>query len=239
MKRLAALSFGLAAASGCTSPEEPDEAFITAKWSVIHLETNSEVLCPIGYDTAALYSQPTDAAGNPTGAVVIDQFDCAARTGTSAPLVPGVYSSWIEITNHDMTDVFAKSLSAVVDVTTDDRNITKQILDDGGYFSLSWKLVGARTGDDLSCEDAAATSGIEAIATDVSTPSNSASDLFDCAEVRGVTSGYLAARYTVSVKALGENEDPVGSAPLLNNKEILERNEVTDLGMLTIAITGM
>ena len=54
-----------------------------------------------------------------------------------------------------------------------------------------------------------------------------------------MTSGYLAARYTVSVKALGENEDPVGSAPLLNNKEILERNEVTDLGMLTIAITGM
>jgi cysteine-rich repeat protein len=224
--------------SACLNEVPPSGGYITANWQLKSIATSTVVTCPTGYDTAALYSQPVDAAGNNTGSVVVDLYDCVANTGTSSALAPGRYLSWIEIANHTNTSVYAKSLSAFIDITTSDKTFSVQILTDGGYFQLAWSLVGATTNNSLTCAQAGATGGVEAIGTDVSNSSNSASDQFTCEDFQGVTAGYVAATYTVSVSALNGSNQSIGTAPALTNKVIQPKNMVTNLGTVSIPITG-
>lgn len=241
MNRITAgLVLALAAApsaGGCTSEGTEEGALITADWTVVRLETNTEIPCPVGFETAALHNVLVNGSGSVLGPDLVDLFDCASGRGTSAALSPGIYDSWIELTNGDGSDVFAKSLTKRVDVTTDDGSFTTQIIEDGGYFRLTWKLVGDSTGNDLTCDEAGVTNGIEVIAFETSTPTNSASDAFECAAGRGETEGYLSGSYTVSVAALGPDDNSIGSAPDLT-KAIEARNAVTDLGLVTISISG-
>lgn len=224
--------------AACLTEGAPVGGHITASWTIKNLATNTTAACPTGYDTAALYSQPVDAAGNNAGPVVIDLFDCVANSGTSAPLTPGMYLTWIEIANHTNTSVYAKSLSAFVDITSSDKTFSAQILTDGGYFQLAWSLVGATTNSSLTCAQAGATGGVDAVATDVSNSTNSASDQFNCEDFSGVTAGFVAATYTVSVSALNASNQSIGTAPALTNKVIQPKNMVTNLGTVSIPITG-
>ncbi|HSD89810.1 MAG TPA: hypothetical protein VLB44_19900 [Kofleriaceae bacterium] len=229
-------------AAGCIITSGDDggaNAYITANWQIKHQASNTVITCPPTFDTAALYNQPVDAAGNNVGAVVVDLFDCAASTGTSAPLVPGLYLSWIEIANHDNTQVYAKSLSANVDITVQDKSFSAQILDDGGYFQLAWTLKGESTNAPLSCAQAGAAGGVEAIGTDIANASNSASDQFDCEAHYGVTAGYVQGTYTVSVNALNAADVPISPSQNLTNKIIQPKNMVTNLGTIEIPITGL
>jgi hypothetical protein len=229
-------------AAGCiiTSGDDDGGEFglITANWKLRSEATNSDVTCPPGTTTAALYNQPVDAAGNNAGAVIIDLFNCSDFSGTSAPLPPTTYLSWVELANDNNTSVYAKSLSAYVDITTSDKTFSTQILVDGGYFQLAWNLQGATTNAALTCAQAAA-DGVEAIGTLVSNPNVSNSDIFPCEDKRGVTAGYTTGQYTVSVAALNTADQSIGTAPALTNKTIEAPNKVTDLGTVTIPITGL
>lgn len=222
----------------CTTEVPNNQAHIGATWQLRSEATMTATACPTGYDTAALYSQPVNASGQPAGSAIIDLFNCADNAGTSAALPPGMYQVWIEITDHNNTMVYAKSLSAIVDVTTVDKTFNAQILNDGGYFQLAWALRGANSNSALTCAQAAA-NGVEAIGTDVSNASNSNSDIFTCSDQVGITAGYLAATYTVAVHALNASDQVIGAAPDLVNKVINPRNQVTDLGTITIPITGL
>ncbi|HEX5061865.1 MAG TPA: DUF4215 domain-containing protein [Kofleriaceae bacterium] len=227
---------------GCSAAclyEPVADAFISATWQLRNIATNTVAPCPTGFDTAALYNQPIDTAGNPVGTVIIDLFDCSSGAGTSAPLPAGVYQSWVEIADHNNTTVYAKSLSAVVDVTFSDKTLNVQILSDGGYFQLAWVLRGATSNNTLTCAQAGAAGGLEAVGTDVSNASNSVSDIWNCADGFGITGGYEAATYTISVSALNGQDASIGTAPALTNKVINPRNQVTDLGTVTVPITGM
>jgi hypothetical protein len=230
-------------AAGCviTSGDDDggEDAFISATWKLRSEATNSDATCPPGFTTAALYNQPIDANGNNAGQVFIDLFNCEANAGTSAPLPPTTYLTWVEITNDNNTSVYAQSLSAVVDVTVSDKTFNTQILVDGGYFELAWDLRGAATNSTLSCAQAGAAGGVEAVGTQVSNPNNSNSDIFDCEDGRGVTAGYTTCQYTVSVAALNASEQSIGTAPELTNKTIEAPNKVTNLGTITIPIDGL
>jgi hypothetical protein len=230
-------------AAGCiisSGDDSGNDAFITANWSVKSLATGASSPCPADptYDTAALYSQEVDANGNNIGQPIIDLFDCAAGHGTSAPLAPSTYYSWIVIANHDNTDQFATSIEAPVDLTVADKSFTATLLEDGGYFQVAWNLTDAATGSPLLCSDIADIGGVEAISTDVSTPSNAASDIFPCEDHFGITGGFLAGTYTVHVDALNMANPPqsIGDAQDLLNKTIQPQNVVTDLGTVTIPI---
>jgi hypothetical protein len=224
--------------AGCiiTTGDDEEDGYITASWQIRNVGSNTNAPCPPGYDTAALYNQPVDSAGNNAGGVVIDLFDCDAGSGTSAPLIPGLYLSWIEIATTNNQDQFGKSLSAPVDITNEDKSFSAQILIDGGYFLMDWALVDAQTNAPLTCTQAGAVGGVEAIGTDVSNANNSASDIFDCDDHYGVTAGYRAATYTVAVAALNASEQAIGPSTTLTGKTIRPANEVTDLGVVTIAI---
>jgi hypothetical protein len=236
MKNLVLGSLIAIAASGCII-ESSDDAYITASWNIKHLNNNTVIPCPPGYTTAALYSQPTNSDGTLVGSPTIDLFDCGANIGTSGPLAPGLYLSWITIANDNNTSVYATSLSTPVDTTVSDQSVGLDIYDDGGYFKLQWNLIGASTNAALSCASAGAAGGVEVTAT-LSGSTAAASDQFDCENQYGVTDPYLAGTYTVSVAALNGSDQSIGTAPTIPTKTIGLANAVTDLGTINIPIDG-
>jgi hypothetical protein len=227
-----------AAATGCSSSS--GGATVGATWQIKSVVSNSEVGCPAGYDTAALYNQEVDSAGNPVGQPIIDLFDCAAGAGVSAPLPATTYETYIQITTHTNSgQPYATSVPAFLDVTDVDLTYNTDIYDDGGYFSFAWDLQGASSNAPLTCAQAGVTgssSGVELNAT-LSGSTAATNDQFNCEDGEGITAGIPAGTYTVSIDAF-TSAGAVGTAPTLTNKVINPQNEITELGTITIPITG-
>ncbi len=216
----------------------PDLATISARWSLRNMADGATTACPVGFDTAQLISQPVDATNLPVGDPVVDLFDCGAGTGRSAALAPDVYQVWIEIRDHSGANLYAQSLSQFVDVRAQDEAITTQILNDGGYFQLSWDLVGKATQQPLNCAQiAGGVDAVEAISTSVADAHRFYTDKFTCEDHSGVTSGLLQGTYTISIDASNAGKS-IGTAPTLASKVIHGQNQVTDLGHIVIPIDG-
>jgi hypothetical protein len=236
MKNLVLGSLIAIAASGCII-ESNDDTYITASWNIKQYSNNTLLTCPPGFTTAALYSQPANSDGTLVGSPTIDLFDCAANIGTSGPLAPGLYLSWIEIANDNNTSVYAKSLSTPIDTSPGDQAVGFDIFADAGYFQLQWNLIGASSNAPLSCAGAGAGGGVELTAT-LSGSSAAASDQFDCENQYGVTDPYLSGTYTVSVAALDATDRSIGTAPTIPSAVIGNANAVTNLGTINIPIDG-
>jgi hypothetical protein len=210
---------------------------MTANWSIKSAATNTTEACPAGYPTAALYSQRINPDGSLVGQPIIDLFDCDCGTGTTQ-LDPGIYLAWIEIANDNNTAQFAKSASARVDLTNGGpASFNAQILEDGGYFMLTWGLTAKSNGAPLTCSQAGA-DGVSLIGTDVSNSSNSNEDVFTCDDHQGITAGYVQGTYTVSATALNAADQNIGETQTKTNAVIGDRNAFTDLGNVTIPIVG-
>ncbi len=236
MKKLVLFSLIVAAASqtvACTSSSGGSSGYITASWNLTNI-ANQSLGCPAGFNTAALYSQEIDGAFNDVGSPTIDLFNCTAFTGVSAPLAPTTYYSWITIATDNNSSQYASSTAAYVDLTNSDKSYTADILEDGGYFQLQWQLTA--NGAPTSCAARSDVSGIETVSTSVSNANNFASDIFPCADHLGITSGFSAGTYTVSVDALNANNQAIGTATNLTNKTIQAPNKVTDLGTVTVQL---
>jgi hypothetical protein len=228
-------------AAGCiisSSDDTSSDAFITASWHLKNVD-NTVTPCPSGFDTAALYSQEVDSTGHNVGQPIIDLFDCSAGTGRSSGLPPSTYYSYVAITDHTNANQYAQSVEALVDVTNSDKTIDATILNDGGYFQLAWGLTKHSNGAPITCADVAGISGVDALSTDVSDSSNSASDTFNCEDMTGITSPFLAATYTISVSALDASMAQISDSLVLTNKVIQPQNQVTNLGTVNIAITDL
>lgn len=224
------------AGDGCTacSIDGSADALLTANWTLTNIADGTATTCPPTFDTAAVYSQPVDANNAPVGQPIIDLFDCDDNTGVTAPLDPGVYQVWVEITSAGGSSVYAKSISAIVDLTTQDQTFSASILNDGGYFALSWHLTGG--GADVTCAQATEVAGVGVIATEVANQNNFTDDQFDCDAYYGITGGLLAGTYTVSVSAFDSGNAAVGTAPALTNEVIGAQNQLTDLGDIEIPL---
>jgi len=224
----------LSQAAACVVVDESYEApaAISSRWSFLDLATQTPTSCPEGFDTVAVNHQAIDEFG-PYGPVFIDLYDCTAERGTSL-LDPAVYETWIEVTNHDRTRLYASSLSSVLDVVERDATFEAEILNDGGYFFLSWDLVGDDSNRTLACSDARVTT----IVASSSSATSMETDEFPCRDEFGVTGAFLAGDYTVSLSATN-GERPVTSEPLqLDSRAIRDRNRVTDLGHVSLPIPG-
>lgn len=210
-------------------------AQLTANWT-IETVSGTTLSCPPTNDTAAVYSQEVDAAGNNVGSPIIDLFNCSDFTG-DVLLDPGTYRVWIAITTDTNSQTYAESLSAFVDLTTSDKTFSASILDDGGYFQVTWDLVGATTSTPLTCATAGATGGVELVSTLVG-PDTMISDIWNCEDGTAITAGLPAGEYALSLAALDSTEGSIGTAPTLTNKVIMGPNKVTDLGTVEIPIDG-
>jgi len=252
MKRLVLgtlIALAATQAAGCVfvSDDTSDNAHVSATWDIKNLATNQSITCPPGYDTAALFNQVVDAAGNPQGACsrssdnnestcFVDLFDCAAHAGTSFALPPTRYKTWVEITDGSVSQVWASGVPAYLDVRDVDLTYSAQLLEDGGYFYVAWDLRAASNNAALTCGQASA-DGVELIGT-VTGGTESKSDIWDCVDGADYTAGYRAGSYTVSVDALNASDQAIGTAPALTNKTIQRQNGVTNLGTIQIPISG-
>ena len=208
----------------------------TANWRILNVGSTTAQPCPIGYDTAAVYSQLLDASGQPSGQPVIDLFTCADGTGTSSFLEQGVYDTWIAITSHDGSMTYAQTVDADVDLRTANATYSADVYKDGGYFAWAWALQGANTQNPLTCSQVSGQQGVELLVT-VSGGTQSTDDMFTCEDGHGVTAVIPEGLYTVSADIF-TSAGAVGTSQTLTNKQIMGPNKVTDLGTITIPVTG-
>ena len=211
----------------------------TANWSFSTTQAPTvSLLCPVGFDTVAVYSQALAANDAPLGTPLIDLFSCADGGGTIVPVFQGRYRTYVAVTNTAGTVTYATSTSAIVDLTTGNQTFTTKIFTNGGYFQLAWNLIGAASNNALTCTTAP-NDGISVVSTDVATPTNFRDDLFTCSGGSGLTAELAEGTYTVSVSAIDNQGLSIGTAPTLVNKVIMAPNKVTDLGTVTIPIDGL
>jgi hypothetical protein len=241
---LPALLATAAAMAACVATVEPlplppprTDAVITARWQFNHLADGSSRACPPSFQTTAIYAQPWDpVTGRLLSQPVIDKFDCVDMRGTTDPL-DGIFLVWVQIESDDGQNVYARSAQSYIDTLDGDVSIDFPILDDAGFFYLSWELRDKANGRPLSCRQASAGDGpvkVEAIAT-ITGSSFMMTDRFPCEHGFGTTKPLLAGTYTVSVDA-AISSGAIGTAPALIDKEITAPSGLTDLGHIMIPI---
>lgn len=215
-----------------------DVATISARWAFRNMADGATTPCPAGFDTVELLAQPVGDSGAPLGDPNVDLFDCAAATGLSTDLPPGVYQAWIEVRSHDLQALYAQSLSQVLDVRQADESFSTDILNDGGYFQLSWDLVAASTNRPLDCSQVSGVDSILAVSTSMADAHRVYDDRRACADHAGVTAGLLQGTYTITIDAMAGDRS-LGAATALTNQTIAGQNQVTPLGTITIPIDGL
>ncbi|MBA3453451.1 MAG: hypothetical protein H0T42_10200 [Deltaproteobacteria bacterium] len=222
-------------AAGCIITSGGEEyATITANWSLKQEATGQTLACPPGITTATIYSQPVDTAFQPVGRAILDLHDCNDNAGRTDPLPPDVYQVWIELTNGSGGTVYARSLSAFVDVIDVDKTFSTTILNDGGYFQFDWNLVDAATNAPMRCSDEPAIANI--VAASMSSTTNFVDTRFPCSDGTGITKGMVAGNYTVEFRAEDSAARPLSPAPTVRTGTILDLNRVTDLGSITVRV---
>ena len=237
MKHLPLLALLATQAAGCVYYADGEgvyeDALITGEWSFVNIATNTTTACPAGFGTVRMISQPVDTRLQAVGQPFVDLFDCVDGRHTSAYLPPDVYEVWLEVMDDRGSQMYAQSTSKIVDVIEQDALFSAQILNDGGYFLLDWQLRGETSNALLSCDGVG---GIELTAT-LASSTQALADTFDCRDGSGLTAGLRAGSYTLSLSANDAGDRSLGAASA-QTKSIRDRNQVTDLGLITIPITG-
>ncbi len=230
-------------ASGCIISSD-DTINVTATWKFTHIADHSARSCPTGFETAAVTAQEvTPLTLRPIGAPIIDLYDCSAGVGFDKLHRNTTYLMWVEIQHEDPNTgaitKYADGGQVFID-TAVNSGFDTEILDDGGYFFLTWDLQGAATNAPLTCADAgvSANGSVETISTSVANPSFFLTDKFTCTDHFGTTSGLPAGRYTVSVDA-EENNAALGKPVNIPNKDVQAPNGLTDLGHVVLPIDGL
>jgi hypothetical protein len=213
-------------------------ATISARWSLRNMSDGASTRCPVGFDSVQLIAQAIDERGEPFDEPAVDLFDCEDRRGVMTDLAPDVYQVWVEVRSHDLTRLYAQSLSQVLDLRTADQAFSTEMLNDGGYFQLSWDLIGKTTNRPLACSQAVGASTIKTVSTTVADGTRAYDDTFVCEDGSAVSGGLLEGAYTIAIDALAGDKS-VGKATTLTTKVIAGQNAVTDLGTILIPIDGL
>jgi hypothetical protein len=244
---LASVLIAVSQAAGCIIEASNDYddggdvievASISARWSLRNMTDGATTACPTGFDTVQLIAQAIDENGDPVFEPAVDLFDCNARSGLATDLVPDVYQVWIEVRSRDLNRLYAQSLSQILDLRAEDQRFTTEVLNDGGYFQLSWDLIGKTSNRPVQCSQAGGISTIETISTSIADATRAYEDAFACEDGFAVSGGLLEGAYTISLDAFA-GDKPVGKATTLTTKVIAGQNQVTDLGTIVIPIDGL
>lgn len=227
--------------AGCVIETHHDDASasaaVLASWSFHDMADGAATGCPAGFDTVELVAQPADSAA-PIGDPITDLFDCAGGGGLGAAIVPGEYLIWLEVRSHDLQQLYAQSLAQDTTVVRRGQRFAADILNDGGYFQLSWELVGAASGNPIDCSQTGNIEGIAMVSTSTSDAQISYQDRLGCLDHAAVTGGLLAGNYTVSLGAVGGNR-ALGPTVTLTAQTISDHNQITDLDHVVIPIDGL
>ena len=226
--------------AGCIIDSDDDSggAHATVTWSLQALATQSPQPCPVGYDTAAVYSQAIDQADNPVTDPIIDLFNCSDGSGVTSTLPAATYAVTVAIATDDNALQYGTSVPVFVDVNTDDTEVdVPPIYTDAGHLELQWQLQDA-SGAPLQCSDVPDAYSVNATATD--SAGTVASPPFDCDAPVGYTAGILAGSYTVAVALEDATGTQLGVAAPIDatlQTDATHGNPITDLHVVTIVVT--
>jgi cysteine-rich repeat protein len=211
-----------------------------ATWTFRTTTSATPLPCPNGFTTAAVYSQALDAQGAPSGAPIIDLFNCSDGTGTTGFLDGSEYETWIAFTTQSGTSTYAQTVPANVHPPMRDTpaEYMADVYEDGGYFSWSWMLQGATSNNPLTCADVSGLQGVELVVTVSGGSQMFTDDMFTCEDGHGVTGVIPQGVYTVDPDAFS-SAGKISEDATLTNKQISGPNKITDLGMITLRITGL
>lgn len=187
---------GLFQTAGCiiSSDDGRDGAVFDVSWSA--------AACPPGA-AARILSEDTF-----NGQRFTDIHDCSAGRGSTAPLPPGDYLVWLEVTSPDNSELYVQSLSVASSVAFDGDVATVDIPSFEGFFGFTWNLIDTN-GTPLTCEEVNA-DGVDIIATLAST-SVAFVDVFNCADLAATTNALLVGTHTIVVDVL-QGEEPLGTS---------------------------
>ena len=237
MKHLV-LALVLAHAAGCIidSGDDSDGANLIVTWNLQMLATQSPAPCPVGYDTAAVYSQQldSDVDGAPVGDPIIDLFNCSDGAGTTS-MLPGVtYSETVAIATDDNALQYATSVPVVVDLLTPPQEVdTPPIYIDAGHFKVAWQIEQAGAMIDCPIGSSVALTATGASGPPIGTPP------FDCNAGLGYTTGILDGSYTVTVALLDGSASQIAAADPISSTittSPMQGNTITDLHTVTITV---
>jgi hypothetical protein len=237
MRRLL-LALVLANTAGCIIESDDDSsgANLLVTWSLESLATQSPQQCPVGYDTAAVYSQEVDGSGNAVGDPIIDLFNCSDGQGVTSMLSGVTYLESVAIAVDDNSLQYGTSVPVPVDVMAPEQEVdTLPIYTDAGHFELAWQLT--QGGSDVGCGDVPAAFSVQVTSTDASGPTVSAP--LPCTDGSGYTDGVLDGTYTVTVALLDAAGDQLGvSDPSTGTiaTTAMQGNTITDLHTVTIPV---
>jgi hypothetical protein len=145
------------------------------------------------------------------------------------------YQIWVELTSGGQP--YARSLSVIENVTGVGKDITFDLHEDRGFFFLQWSLKGATSNTLLGCAQVPGLSYVGLLTTKVGTTTR-VNSKFDCGPGVGVSQALEKGGHTVKIDAAAANDGTLGGLAALNNQQILDRNQVTDLGTVVIPIDG-
>jgi hypothetical protein len=232
-------ALALALIAGCIIDSDDDSsgANLLVTWSLETLATQSSAPCPVGYDTAAVYSQEVDSDGSAIGLPIIDLFNCSDGMGTTSKLSGITYSETVAIATDDNSLQYGQSIPVTTDVlSTQNQEVdTPPIYTDAGHFMLSWQLV--QNGSNVTCTDVPNAFSVQVSATDPS--GTTQSPPFPCGDASDYTAGFLDGTYSVTTALLDATGAQLGSSDpqdaTIMTTAILG-NTVTDLGTVTITV---
>jgi hypothetical protein len=226
--------------AGCGSSGGTTTTGVTVdvNWKFTQLSDNSVLGCPSGFDTATIISQATDDSTHlGSGRMFTDLFNCSAGHGTIV-LPDDTYLIWVQIENSSGSSLYAQSQETFYDTLVDTKPVDAEIIDDGGFFFLTWDLVRAGTQAPLSCASAAvpASGGVRTVATLSSNMSTHTDDLFTCEDHYGTSAPLIAGNYVIAVNAEAANDSGALGDSTSVNATIKAPSRLTDLGHILIPI---
>ena len=243
-----------------------------ASWQIKNID-GSNSGCPAGFDTAIVVSWKVDSSGHtvgtcapggsPSDSCYLDIFNCSAGAGTTGPIpdttrfptaTGGRFLTFVAITNTSGSNVFAETRQDTIDLQAgngvfpnDADGTDGTVYKNGGFFAASWTLVGATSGNQLTCAQAAS-GGVSVLST-VTGGTASVDDVFKCTDGYAVTGGIKAGSYTVSVSALDTSTPALAlGTPTNKAAQIIQEPTsaacnpvdcITDLGMLSLSVDGL
>jgi hypothetical protein len=192
--------------------------------------------CPAGADTAIVYSL---AAGDTnTADAVKDLFTCSDFGGTTAPILNGNYTEWVEITDHSGATLYAQSNSQTAGVRIGgDTALTFPFQVNRGYAAAAWTLQGASTHATITCTQAVA-SGVEL--NNMVGSNIPIADQFTCTDGQGTTYPLPIANYSMTVAAIDNSNPPkeLGAATQAGAVNVQYGNQLINQGSFVLSIDG-
>jgi hypothetical protein len=201
---------------------------ITVSWSLVAGDANSPTGCPEETTIEVI----TEGA---SGLQIIDLFNCTDGGGI-IEREPGVYTSWIRLTDDSGVIVYAMSTSTQVTVEQGaDTPVAFTFPIDRGSFYLGWEITYDGAPSDCSEPGIGA---VEVITTLVSDPNTWYDDHTLCNAYRATLPGRPLGEYVVSVALLDvANEQAVYVADPVE-ASIVYGNHLNDLGTFVLDAAG-